>query len=96
MLFGFCSLAASSDNNFNQAYNSFNVNDIKADVKHISSDKFAGREPSTLGGKLTTEFLVKEFKQLGLKPGNGDSYLQAVPMVSITSTPTKKISNCRH
>jgi Zn-dependent M28 family amino/carboxypeptidase len=92
MLFGFCSLAASSDNNFNQAYNSFNINDIKSDVKHISSDKFAGREPSTLGGKLTTEFLVKEFKQLGLKPGNGDSYLQAVPMVSITSTPTKKLA----
>lgn len=92
MLFGFCSFAASSDDNFNQAYNSFNVNDIKADVKHISSDKFAGREPSTLGGKLTTDFLVKEFKQLGLKPGNGDSYLQAVPMVSITSTPTKKLA----
>jgi Zn-dependent M28 family amino/carboxypeptidase len=77
-----------ADDGFKKAYNSFDVAQIKADVKLISSDKFAGREPATAGGKMTTDLLVKEFKALGLKPGNGDSYTQAVPMVTITSTPT--------
>lgn len=81
-----------ADDGFKKAYNSFNAEEIKADVKLISSDKFAGREPATAGGKMTTDLLVKEFKALGLKPGNGDSYTQAVPMVTITSTPTTSLN----
>ncbi len=77
---------------FNEAYNSFDIETIKADIKTLSSDKFEGREPSGVGEKLTTDLLIKEFKALGLKPGNGDSYTQAVPMVSITSTPVMGLS----
>ena len=29
-------------------------------------------------------FVVNKFRQLGLKPGNGDSYLQQVPLAEIT------------
>ena len=76
---------------FDDAYNSFNLKEIKSDVKLISSDKFAGREPATAGGKMTTDLLVKKFKSLGLKPGNGDSYLQKVPMVTIVSQTTSKL-----
>jgi len=83
--------AALAHDNFKEAYHSFNIDEIKVHVKTFSSDEFAGREPSTAGGKLTTDLLIKEFKSLGLKPGNGDSYLQAVPMVSITSTPANKL-----
>ncbi len=78
--------------NFNDAYMSFNIDKIKSHVKILSSDEFAGREPSTVGEQLTTHLLITEFKKLGLKPGNGDSYLQAVPMVSITSTPKTSLN----
>ncbi len=78
---------ATPDDGFNKAYHSFDIKQIKAHVKELSSDKFAGREPSTPGEKLTTDLLVSEFKQLGLKPGNNGSFYQAVPMVTITSTP---------
>ncbi len=73
--------------NFNEAYLSFDVDKVKTHVKTLASDEFGGREPSTLGEQLTTNLLVTEFKKLGLTPGNGASYLQAVPMVSITSKP---------
>ena len=81
-----------ANDDFDKAYNSFNVNEIKADVKLISSDKFGGREPATAGGKMTTDLLVKEFKALGLKPGNGDSYLQKVPLVTIVTEPKSKLT----
>lgn len=73
------------DKNFNQAYNSFDLKQIKQDIKTLSSDEFGGREPATEGGKKTTDLLVKSFKALGYQPGNNGSYLQKVPLVSITS-----------
>ena len=79
--------AFETSDNFNEAYLSFDVDKIKSHVKTLASDEFGGREPSTAGEQLTTNLLVTEFKKLGLTPGNGASYLQAVPMVSITSTP---------
>jgi len=81
------SMSACAQDNFIAAYQSFDINVIKADVKTLSSDKFAGREPSTEGEILTTNMLISRFKKLGLTPGNGDSYLQAVPMNSIVSEP---------
>ncbi len=81
------SMSAYAHDNFNEAYQSFDIDAIKADVKTLSSDKFAGREPSTAGETLTTNLLISQFKKLGLAPGNGNSYLQAVPMNSIVSEP---------
>ncbi|GAA5137250.1 M28 family metallopeptidase [Thalassotalea piscium] len=77
---------------FENAYKSFDSDKIKADIKLLSSDEFGGREPSTEGETLTTNLLIKEFKRLGLVPGNGDSYTQAVPLVSITSTTTENLT----
>lgn len=82
-----CSAFAANANDFNSAYNSFNKSKIKNDIKVLSSDAFEGREPSGVGEKMTTDMLIERFKDLGLKPGNGNSYTQAVPMVSIVSTP---------
>jgi Zn-dependent M28 family amino/carboxypeptidase len=46
-----------------------------------------GRGPSSVGGDRTVAYLESEFRSLGLRPGNGDSYRQAVPLVSITTDP---------
>ena len=51
----------------------------------LSADEFAGRKPGTAGERKTVEYLVAEFKKLGLEPGNGDSFLQQVPIVEITA-----------
>ena len=57
--------------------------------KHIAilaSDEFGGRAPFTEGEKKTLDYLESEFRRMGLEPGNGDSYLQPVPLVSTTIT----------
>ena len=89
LIFSFCAMANES---FEKAYQSFDINQIKAHIKTLSSDKFEGREPSTPGEKLTTDLLIKEFKQIGLEPGNKGSYLQSVPMVAIESTPKSNLT----
>lgn len=52
-------------------------------VKTLASDEFLGRKPFTKGETLTLDYLEKTFKKVGLKPGNGDSFFQEVPMVEI-------------
>jgi Zn-dependent M28 family amino/carboxypeptidase len=47
--------------------------------KTLSSDAFGGRKPGTLGAQRTTDFLVAEFKRMGLQPGNHGSFFQTVP-----------------
>ncbi|MBC3542414.1 M20/M25/M40 family metallo-hydrolase [Rufibacter sediminis] len=56
-------------------------------VTAIASDDLEGRKPFTNGEKKTLAYLEQEAKALGLEPGNGDSFLQEVPMVEITSSP---------
>jgi len=79
-------------NNFDKAYQSFDTQTLKQDIKKLSSDEFGGREPSSKEEPLTTNMLIDGFKALGLEPGNNGSYTQAVPMVSITGTPTKNLT----
>ncbi len=57
-------------------------------IKHVevlASDSFMGRQPATAGGRYTTEYISGEFGKMGIVPGNGDRYLQEVPMVAITA-----------
>lgn len=54
-------------------------------VERISSDEFLGRKPTTKGEEVTIAYLIDEYKKLGLLPLNGDSYLQPVPIVEISS-----------
>lgn len=70
------------------AMNSIKTSDLRRHIKTLSSDKFEGRAPGTRGETLTVEYLVREFKQLGLQPGNPDgTYFQDVPLTGITSQP---------
>ncbi len=56
-------------------------------VKILASDEFEGRAPATEGEKKTINYIAEQFKLLGLEPGNGDSYFQQVPVVSISAKP---------
>ncbi len=52
-------------------------------VSKLASDDFEGRKPGTPGEAKTVAYLVEQFRKLGLKPGNGESFVQQVPMVEI-------------
>jgi Zn-dependent M28 family amino/carboxypeptidase len=58
---------------------------VRNDIRILASDDYAGRKPGTAGEEKTIAFLTDQFKRLGLKPGNGESYVQQVPMVEITA-----------
>jgi hypothetical protein len=58
-------------------------------IKVLASDEFEGRAPGTRGEALTVQYLIEQFKNMGLKAGNPDgTYLQKVPIVGITSHST--------
>ncbi|ADN75454.1 peptidase M28 [Ferrimonas balearica DSM 9799] len=63
----------------------FDETRVRADIQELASDRYQGRLPTTEGETLTLDYLQKQFKAMGLAPGNGDSYLQAVPMVRHTT-----------
>jgi Zn-dependent M28 family amino/carboxypeptidase len=71
-----------------QAQQSIQASEFLRHVEVLSSDEFEGRSVGTAGGSRTEEYLVGEFKRIGLKPGNPDgSYLQSVPLTAHTSIP---------
>ncbi len=57
-------------------------------LRTLSSDEFEGRGPASAGEEKTIQYLVEQYKAIGLKPGNGDSYVQDVPVVEITADPS--------
>ena len=62
----------------------FDEKPIREAIRTLASDPLSGRAPATIGEQRTIDYLAAQFRQLGLRPGNQGSYLQAVPMVEIT------------
>ncbi len=56
-----------------------NAADFARFDRTLSSDAFAGRKPGTPAEKRTIDWLVSEFRRMGLQPGNHGSWLQTVP-----------------
>ncbi len=77
---------------FQSAYAGISIDKLKKHIKYLSSDELGGREPATEGDRLTAKYMVDEFKAMGLKPGNGDSYLQEVELLAIDSKVTKNLT----
>lgn len=67
------------------AIKTINANSLGKRIEVLASDDFMGRKPFTAGETKTINYLQGQFKQMGLKPGNGSSYFQDVPMVDIAS-----------
>ncbi|WP_440875694.1 M28 family metallopeptidase [Thalassotalea sp. PLHSN55] len=74
------------------SYNSINKEQLAEHIKVLASDEFEGRAPSSKGEELTLDYLTKQLTAVGFEPGNGDSFLQAVPMVSIEASPDMTLS----
>ncbi len=70
------------------AFPKIDGNAVLKHTKILSSDEFEGRGPGTNGEDKTVNYIVEEFKKVGLKPGNTDgTFVQAVPLVGITADP---------
>lgn len=75
----------------------FNADSLKLHVAELSHDSLQGRKPFTEGETKTIAYLQKQFKAAGLEPGNGDSFIQEVPMVNIqtTAAPDMQVSTSK-
>ena len=83
---------ANSAKDISASHDSINTAQLIEHVKVLSSDKFGGRAPSSEGERLTLEYLTEQFTAIGFKPGNGDSFLQEVPLVSIEASSDMTLS----
>lgn len=55
---------------------------LSADVRTLASDAFEGRAPGTAGETKTIDWLVAQFKAMGLEPGGPDGqWTQPVPLI---------------
>jgi Zn-dependent M28 family amino/carboxypeptidase len=62
------------------------TNDLMKHVEVLSSDQFEGRGPASHGEELTVNYLIGQFKSIGLTPGNPDgSFVQKVPLMGVKS-----------
>jgi len=64
---------------------------LKEKLSIIASPEMEGRETATPGQKRAAAYIEGQFKKMGLKPGNGDSYQQTYP-VYIDGITEKKLS----
>ena len=62
---------------------------LRERIAKLASDDLEGRAPATSGGEKTRTYLVNEMRRIGLKPANGDSFEQAVPLVELTADPQR-------
>ncbi|HAQ34122.1 MAG TPA: peptidase M28, partial [Alphaproteobacteria bacterium] len=59
--------------------------DLAWRIQTLASDEFAGRAPSTPGGRAASQWIADEFARMGLEPaGDTGTYFQRVPLVEAT------------
>lgn len=85
-------LALASCGRSEMELHTFQVSDLEPHIELLASDEYGGRMPFSEGETKTVSYLESEFKSYGLQPGNGDSYLQDVPLASITSIAAPSMS----
>ena len=54
-----------------------------AHVQYLASDERQGRLPGTPGFEEATQYVIGQFKSIGLKPGAGSDYLQPIKLDAI-------------
>lgn len=87
-----------------QLQSAITADDYALHIKTLSSDEYEGRDPGSLGERLTMNYLENELRRIGFLPAVGvdgacasfpcehASYFQRVPMVSTTTDPATSLT----
>ena len=71
------------------AANAITADGLMQYIQDLSADSMEGRAPGTPGEEKTVAYLERQFKALGLKPGNPDgSFIQNADLVGYKAHPT--------
>src|ERR1700742_398861 len=58
-------------------------------VQYLADDKLQGRLPGTPGFESATQYVVSQFKSIGLKPAGTDGFLQPIKLLSLRTDDEK-------
>ena len=84
-------VGCAGDAQLEAALDTITAEELAADIQVLSSDAFEGRAPASAGEDSTINYMRTRFEEAGTLPGNGDSYFQEVPLVSITADPSASL-----
>jgi Zn-dependent M28 family amino/carboxypeptidase len=84
--FSTLSHAAEAETKLQPALESLTSERLLQHIKILAADEFEGRAPGTAGEERTVNYLVEQFKQMGLQSGSPNgSFFQDVPLVGVTT-----------
>ena len=84
--------AAAPNEPAKEAINTIDPAGLLEHIKILGSDKFEGRAPGSKGEKESVSYIIEQFKQLGLKPGNPNgTYTQEVPLGGHPRHPYRRV-----
>lgn len=88
----FCAgIGCDSPDSFRPPSGNVSEDSLRLYTKTLSSDEFMGRMPFTPGEKVTVDYLQQKLSAFGLEPGNGEEYVQEVPLVDIEGFPANTL-----
>ncbi|MFN8352935.1 MAG: hypothetical protein U0Y10_00690 [Spirosomataceae bacterium] len=64
----------------------FAQSEPEAHIRFLASDEMMGRRTGEQGNLVAARYIAEQFRKLGLKPANGNDYLQLVPFEQIRSS----------
>src|SRR5437879_7273569 len=64
-----------------EGFDSIQARRLKADLTFLASDALEGRRSLERGSEVAIQWIASQFAADGLKPANGESYLQPVPLI---------------
>src|SRR3954467_7300575 len=68
------------------SFDTIQASSLLGEIRTLASDEFEGRKPGSAGEAKTIAYLEKQFRDMGLTPGNPNgTWLQKVPLAGITS-----------
>lgn len=76
-------MASTSSSAARDAAATITVDDMKVHMGVIAHDSMRGRDTPSPELMKTAQYVADRFEEFGLKPGNGDSYLQLYPISAI-------------
>lgn len=88
-IFLLLSCSSNREADLTPALESITSDGLMSHIKVLASDEFEGRAPGSKGEDLTVEYLINQFTEIGLQPGNPDgTYIQNVPLVGFQGRAT--------
>lgn len=69
----------------------FDAEKMRERVKTLSADEMEGRGPGNAGGQRAAKYIAEQLKAVGVKPGNGSSYFQRVPLIGVKADPATRL-----